>query len=290
MSAEIEADLLLSSLRERIQGELEAIVSAAMRNINTQKLPDSKASPAKFEKWLHDLILREVESSLVPMADDLAKKVDNTLTEKVNKLEAEISRTARSDGNTLEKLRLLESKLASLQGALSSRQIHQESPQNPYVEIERSGLSGDWDGAWRLAVEVYNGVDFMVHLMGSSTPEDFFSSNPIVDPLLALQISINSCKEILESDKSVAIKLEIVSELILSLTNPQKLNLAHPFAQLKELIHHVSTKIQSTRVREIQKIIVATERLLTPPVSIVSTPMPTGARFALSSPGPRLYP
>ena len=290
MSAEIDADLLLTSLRERIRGEIDSVLANNMKNLGSQKIQESKSLMPKVEKLIYETTLREIESSLVVIADELAQKTDRTVSERVRKLESEMS-SAQVNEALLDKLQILESKLSMLEVAVMNRPSIQEAPANPYVEIEHRARGDDWDGAWRLAVEVYNGVDFMVHLMGTSSPEDFFSKNPVIDPLLALQISINSCKEIMESDKSVPAKLEIISELVLSLTNPQRIDLAHPFAQLKDLIQHVSHKLQSPRAREIQKIIVATERLLTPPVSIQSTPMPTGARFSSNNtPGPRIYP
>jgi hypothetical protein len=290
MSADIEADLLFCSLRERIYSKIEDVLTYNIKNLASHKIQENKSLQPRVEKLIYEVALREIESSLTLVADDLAQKIDAGVSERVRKLESELSSVPANDV-LLEKLEILESKLSKLETCAFNRPSVQEPPSNPYVEIEHRARGEDWEGAWRLAVEVYNGVDFMVHLMGSPSPEDFFSANPVIDPLLALQICINSCREIMESEKSVSVKLEIISELVLGLTNPQRINLAHPFAQLRDLICQVSNKLQSPRVREIQKIIVATERLLTPPVSIQGTPMLTGARFfSNNTPGPRNYP
>ena len=285
-SSDFETERLLASLRDRIEIEVKASLVDAVKTALPQKPQEAKVTSLKVDKLLYDLISREIEATLIPLAEALSQKVERLVAERMARLESELK---RPNGNEIvdDKMRVLESKLGSLEAALaSSRSMAQSVPSNPYAEIERHALNEDWEHAWRLAVDVYNGVDFMVHLMGQTAPEEFFAKNPIFDPMLVLQICINACKEMLASDKAVALKLEVVSELILSVTNPDRVNLGHQFALLRELAQQLTTKLQSPRMREIFKIIIATERLLTPPVSIESTPMPTAARFS----SPRIYP
>ena len=285
-------DKLITDLRSSMVDEIRRMVNDSLKDVLAGKSHELKAMSVKTDKVLFDTFSREVETTVGSAADELTQRLERVLSTKIEALRSAASRANNHAAVVSEKLRVLQSKISQLESIASAtdslpRGVAPSS--NPYADIEERAGAQDWDGAWRRAVEVYNGVDFMLHLMGSSTPEEFFAVNPIPDPLLALQICINAAREVLQSDKSVGVKLEIISELILSLTNPSRLNLSHQFAQLRDLIQQVSTKIQSSRLREIQKIILATERLITPPVSIESTPLPPVHRYSTGSPPP-MYP
>lgn len=281
-----DAHETLFDFRDELKQEIEHLIGSSMKDILQSRGLELRSLPLKTERVVYDVLAREIEGSLIPAVDTLVQKLDHRLLENISQ-----SGFDKSHSALVEKLRVLKGRLEQLESAantVSAAPIH-SVVSNPYADIEQRVSVGDWAGAWRRAVDVFNGVDFMIHLMGSSTPEEFFATNIIEDPLLSLQICINTAKEVIQSDRSHGIKLEIISELILSLTNPGRLNIAHQFALLKDLMHQVGTKLQSSRVREIQKIILATERLMTPPISIESTPMPTMHRFAPISPAP-MYP
>jgi hypothetical protein len=282
---------VISELRESMMTEIRRAVNESLTELVNGKSHELKTMGLKADKVLFDSFSREIESSVSIAADELTQRLERVLSAKLDAIRGATSRASGHNAAVNEKLRILQAKITQLESAASSMDSGSRSSAaaNPYAEIEQRAAALDWDGAWHRAVEVYNGVDFMLHLMGSSTPEEFFSANPVHDPLLALQITINAARELLQSDKSLGVKLEIISELILGLTNPNRMSLSHQFAQLRDLTHQLSTKIQSSRLKEIQKIILATERLITPPVSIESTPLPPVHRYSAGSPAP-MYP
>jgi hypothetical protein len=274
-------DLIIDSSAESRE-RIRSIISRSLDEAFLPKIHELKSAQLKVDKVLYGTITRDLEASLIPAADSLMQRIERIMSEKIATLESQ-----GSPSYLKEKIESLKARLEQLENAVSTTSASTNqiaSHVNPYVEIEQRVAASDWISAWRKAVEVYNGIDFMIHLMGSSTPEEFFSANPIDEPLLVLQICINTGKEILQSDRSIGVKIEIINELILSLNNPGRLNLSHQFAQLREVIQQVTLKAQSPRLREVQKIILATERLMTPPVSIESTPMPS--RYATISPAP----
>lgn len=253
------------------------------------RLPDPKPSNIRVDKVFLDAVSREMESVVIPMADDLAVRTDRLVADKLSQLTVNLAAARSREARDIEdRMRVLEAKLATLESIPASPAPIQATSSNPYADIEHLAKGRNWDAAWRRAVEVYNGIDFMVHLMAGASAEDFFSENPVLDPLLSLQICINACQEMSQSDKSVSEKLDIVSELILGLTNPSRINLSHQFLRLKQLVDGLVATSQSSRVREIQKIILATERLLTPPISVAGTPAPP-VRYPAVSPSP-MYP
>ena len=275
----------MSTIMQQVKDEVRGAVEASCRTVSataSARVPEPKHATVKVEKILHDAIAREIESVVLPMADEMAVRTDKLVSAAVLRLSSDVSSAREVE----ERMRILESKLATLE-SLSAAQPRAAS-NNPYADIEHLAKTGSWESAWRRSVEVYNGIDFMVHLISGMSAEDFFSANPVNDPLLALQICINASQEMLQSDKSVTEKLDIVSELVLGLTNPNRLNLSHQFSRLRQLVDQLVMTMQSSRTKEIQKIIMATERLLTPPISVEATPAPA-LRYPAATPSP-MYP
>ena len=303
MTASInEAEAVLAEFRERLDNQIRISIESSIRELESAPHPNPQVKQMKVnvEKVLLDSLSREIESSVVRFVEEVVGKAEKAVNDQTTAVESEIARSRARDSLALsDKLEALESKLASLSSSVTaavesrttatarqqSQQSSEASPANPYAGIEHLAKIGQWEDAFRRAVQVFNGVDFMVHLMAPANPEEFFAIHPITDPLLALQVCINAGQELTQSDKSVGLKLEMMSELVLNLVNPARVNLAHQFGQLKDLINQLAVRIQSPRLREIQKIVVATERLMTPAVSVQNTPAPTG-RFYPLSPSP----
>lgn len=278
---------IVSELSDRLEVEVKEAIRAATADIGSafpSKISDSKSSSSKVDKILLESLTREIEGQVVPMVDALLSKLDKSIASRIDILQKEIS--GRSDQASIEaRLRVLEEKLSHL----SSPQLP-VNQSNPYVDIEEAARSGQWDSAWRRAVQLYNGVDFAVHLIAQkNSVEDFFNSFPIMDPLLALQVCINASQEMLQSDKAMEFKLDLVGELVLNLTNSGRVNLGHQFAQLKDLLTQLSARNHfNGKCMEVLKIVAATEKIVTatPSASHESTP----ARFFHpQSPAP-LYP
>lgn len=287
-----EAESILNELRDRVQGEVKQVIERAVHDLeaaipNKVASESKTASSLKVDKVLMEALTKEIEDQVVPMVDDIMSRVERSISAKMALIERDVAVRADLESSLEEKLRLLEDKLNQLSGVITSA-APQTMSRNPYVDIEEAVKAGNWDTAWRRAVQVYNGVDFAVHLIHpESTMEDFFSLNPIQDPLLSLQVCINTCQELLQSEKELDAKIDLVSELVLNLTNPGGMNLAHQFIQFKDLLMQLlSGKTNPSRFKEILKIVAATERLLTPAGSVESTP---ARQYPPPSPSP-MYP
>lgn len=288
-----EAETILHELRDRVEEEVKQVILRAVRNLeaaipNKVASVSKTASSLKMEKVLMEALTKEIEDQVVPMVDDIMSRADRSISAKMALIEKDVAVRADLESSFDAKLRLLEDKLDQLAGVINTA-APQPMTRNPYVDIEEAVKAGNWDTAWRRAIQVYNGVDFAVHLIHPEfTMEDFFSLNPIQDPLLSLQVCINTCQELMQSEKELEAKIDLVSELVLNLTNPGRVNLAHQFVQLKDLLRQVSVKSNPTsnRIKEILKIVAATERLLTPAASVESTP---ARHYPPPSPSP-MYP
>jgi hypothetical protein len=278
----IESEIL-SSMQTNLDSELKRAINLSFKDAVASYSSGLKLSSTR------DAFSRDIESAVIPCCEGLVQRFERLIADKMHLLHAESTKMVEASVDISAKLRTLRSTVDQLERSAQLAQLsspHVIEDVNPYVDIERKVEAKDWDAAWRRAVEVYNGVDFMLHLMGNKSPEDFFASNPITDPLLALQVCINASKEIVQSQKSFGLKLDIISELVLGLTNPNRLNLSHLFVQLRDVLQQLATTTQTPRVREIQKIVVATERLITPPVSMESTPLPPVHRYIAGTPPP----
>jgi hypothetical protein len=268
-----EAESMLGDIRAQVQDEVNEVIRRATQDMESRipnKAPDfSKSGSGKVDKLLLEALTKEIEVQVVPLVEDILAKTERLVSSKMAQVEKELFPAD-------SKLRIIEERFAQL-SELLLKAAQPASPCNPYVEIEEAARLGDWDTAWRRAVQVRNGIDFVVHLISpKSSMEDFLTSHPVLEALVALQICINACKEMLESpaDKAISTKLELVSELVLNITNPGRVNVTHQFGQLKELLLLLAARLgpAGNKVREILKIVVATERLLTPAVSLESTP------------------
>lgn len=283
-----EAVNIVSELSDRLEVEVKEAIRAAAADIGSafpSRISDSKSSASKVDKILLEALTREIENQVVPMVDALLSKLDKSIASRIDILQKEIS--GRSDQASIEaRLRVLEEKLSHL----SSPQLP-VNQSNPYVEIEEAARSGQWDSAWRRAVQLYNGVDFAVHLIAQkNSVEDFFSSFPVMDPLLALQVCINASQEMLQSDKAMEFKLDLVGELVLNLTNSGRVNLGHQFAQLKDLLTQLSARNHfNGKCMEVLKIVAATEKIVTATPSATSHESTPARFFHPQSPAP-LYP
>lgn len=286
-----EAELILHELRDRVEEEVKQVIQRAVHDLeaaipNKVASESKTASSLKVDKVLMEALTKEIEDQVVPMVDDIMSRAERSISAKMALIERDVAVRADLESSLEAKLRLLEDKLHQLSGVLTSA-APQAISRNPYVDIEEAVKAGNWDTAWRRAVQVYNGVDFAVHLIHPEcTMEDFFSLNPIQDPLLSLQVCINTCQELLQSEKELDAKIDLVSELVLNLTNPGRMSLAHQFIQLKDLLRQLSGKTNPSRFKEILKIVAATERLLTPAESVESTP---ARHYPPPSPSP-MYP
>ncbi len=274
---------------------------AAMEQSLRKKVSQASVD-SNLEKILMDVVASELERSTIPQIEQIMKTIQISMESRLRDVDERLSASQRGRNANLS---LVESKLNDLESKLEKLSRLQSSPvpihtipaptvaaaQNPYQGIEQMVNVGDWEAAFKRAVSVYNGMDFICHVLSNDkavSAEDLFSKTPITDPMLALQMCVNLAQELVQSDKLAAFKLDIINELVLSITNIHGFNLTHHFSQLKTLLIQVQNLAGqasplSSRVKEITKILVATERLLTPISSIANSPTPK--RYFGQSPG-----
>lgn len=293
MTGHKEADLLLSNYRTQIRSIVQDSVQNSLRGLDAQQR-DSRTSfsAASVDKDLLDIITSEIKSSIVPSVEKLVVSMDSAIASRLSSFESKLQRAVesrrRDEAELLSRIQRLEGKLSELRNielpSFSQTQI--PVSRNPYADIEASANIQDWTRAFSISVSVANGTDFLTHLLRERYPsaEDFFLQNPVPDALLALQVAVNLARELLLSDKYCDYKLEMINELVLNLVNPSPNGVSEKFAQLKDALSQLLNIIPPStslciRVKEILKIVAATDRLISPQSSAVSTPPRSDAYF-----------
>ena len=292
MTGHKEADLILSNYRTQIRSIVQETVQEIVRNSESVQERPASYSNSNVEKDLLDVITSEIKASLVPSVEKLLVAMDQSVSSRIAGLESRVQRVMearrREDAELVSRLHRLEARLKDLRSIEVSTFVPASAPvsRNPFVDIENCANSQDWMRAFAIAVSVANGADFLTHLLIERYPsaEDFFMQNPIPDALLALQVGINLARELLSSDKYCAYKLEIINELILNLVSPTPPGVTEKFNQLRDALTQLLNIVPaanpiSARVREILKIVAATDRLITPQSSAISTPPQSAAYF-----------
>jgi len=229
-----------------------------------------------------EIISNEIKSSLVPSVQKLVSTLTHQIESRIVKLESNVQsqmESMRREDTSLEaKIAQFESKLGELKSVQVQPGVTTANPsRNPYADIEQCAISQDWTRAFGIAVSVMNGTDFLTHLLRERYPsvEEFFNDYPIQDPHLALQVCINLSRELITSDKYIAYKLEMINEIILGVS--ADINLGAKFTELKDILSQlvaiVPPSTVANRLREVMKIVMATDRLMTPRSrSVASTP------------------
>ena len=292
MTGHKEADLLLANYRSQIRSVVQDTVQRALQNHQNTQERTTSFSSSHVDKDLLDVITSEIKASLVPSVEKLLVAMDQSVSARLSSLEAKVIRAIdarrREESELQSRLNNLEAKLKELRTIECQASMPAAIPlsRNPYADIESCANSQDWPRAFSIAVSVANGTDFLTHLLRERYPcaEDFFMEHPIPDTLLALQVSINLARELLVSDKYCDYKLEMINELILNLVSPTPAGVSEKFAQLRDALVQLqgmipSGNMVSNRVREILKIVAATDRLITPQSSAMSTPPQSAAYF-----------
>jgi len=292
MTGHKEADLILSNYRTQIRSIVQDTIQDALRDAGEAQDRTAGYSSAHVNKDLSDVITSEIKASLVPAVEKLMITLDQSISARMSSLESRIVRAMElrknEESELASRLLHLEAKLKELRTIDVQASLPAPVPlsRNPYVDIESCANTQDWSRAFAIAVSVANGTDFLTHLLRERYPsaEDFFMQNPIPDSLLALQVSINLARELLVSDKYCAYKLEMINELILNLVSPTPAGVSEKFNQLRDALTQLLNIVPpgnpvSVRVREILKIVAATDRLITPQSSGLSTPPQSAAYF-----------
>jgi hypothetical protein len=292
MTGHKEADLILSNYRTQIRSIIQDTIQDALRDAGEVQDKPAGYSSSHVNKDLSDVITSEIKASLVPAVEKLMITLDQSISARMSSLESRIVRAMElrkiEESELASRLLHLETKLKELRTIDVQASLPAPVPlsRNPYVDIEGCANTQDWSRAFAIAVSVANGTDFLTHLLRERYPsaEDFFMQSPIPDSLLALQVSINLARELLVSDKYCAYKLEMINELILNLVSPTPAGVSEKFNQLRDALTQLinivpSVNPVSVRVREILKIVAATDRLITPQSSGLSTPPQSAAYF-----------
>ena len=292
MTGHKEADLLLANYRSQIRSVVQDTIQEALEDLNRPQDRASSYSNSHVDKDLLDVITSEIKASLVPSVEKLVVALDQSVSARLSSLESKVLKTVetrkRDESELLSRLNTLEAKLREL-GTIENQPhlpVTNTVSRNPFADIEVCANTEDWPRAFAIAVSVANGTDFLTHLLRERYPsaEDFFMQNPIPDTLLALQVSINLARELLVSDKYCSYKLEMINELILNLVSPTPAGVSEKFNQLRDALTQLQNMVPagnlvSTRVREILKIVAATDRLITPQSSAMSTPPQSAAAY-----------
>jgi hypothetical protein len=285
-----QTEALLNNLRLDIAGMIEKSLNTATKtsdNSVNRKTGQTNLD-AHLDKLVLDIISAELESTTIPAIEAVVRSMESRMSSTVSAVAAKIAASnATSVSDISSKLRDLESKIDSISRTrISTPQslpiVAPAHAGNPYSAIEKLVQTGEWEHAFKRAVSVYNGMDFICHLFQQDkafSVEDFVSRNPVRDSLLALQICVNLAQELVQSDKLVSLKLEMINEIILGVTNTSGLNLSHHFSQLKTLLGQVQNLAGPNspiyvKIKEVLKISNATERLLTPSPSVANSPAP----------------
>ena len=285
MTGHKEADLLLSNYRSQIRSAVQESLKRSLQVADAHPDRSSTYSSVQMDKDLLDILSSEIKATLFPSVEKLLAAVDNSVNSRLAAMESKLTRIAesrrRDEAELFSRLRQLETKLQELRNVEVSASLpssHSVS-RNPYADIEACANTNDWIRAFIVSISVANGTDFLTHLLRERFPsaEDFFLQTPIPDALLAIQVCINLARELLVSDKYCAYKLEMINELVLNLVSPIPSGVSEKFSQLRDALNQLLTLIPpgipvSSRVREILKIVAATDRLITPQSSAVSTP------------------
>ena len=292
MTGHKEADLLLTNYRTQIRSVVQESVKRSLQSTGAHQDRSSNYSSAQIDKDLLDILSSEIKATLVPSVEKLLVALDNSVNARVAAMEAHLMRIAeakrRDEADLLGRLRHLETKLQELRNVevANSLPVIQSVSRNPYADIEACANTQDWIRAFNISISVANGTDFLTHLLRERYPlaEDFFLQIPIPDSLLALQVCINLARELLVSDKYCAYKLEMINELVLNLVSPIPPGVSAKFSQLRDALTQLLNIVPSGsplsgRVREILKIVAATDRLITPQSSAMSTPPQSAAYF-----------
>ena len=285
MTCSPDADDILVAYRERLDDMVKRAVQASVDCIesNIPKKFNIKAGDSNVEKVLFDVVSKEIQATVLPLVENLIRVVDKVVDAKIREMER--VRMVTSD-RLSRKLSMVEEKLRQLTDlqnqAMNSVAV---ASSNPFVDIEGMVVNGKWEDAFGIAVSVPKGIDFILHLIGEINVEEFFATNPVSDPQLALEVCSSLSKDLLQPDVSnPSVKIEMINELILNLSNVDRANIGPQFSQLRDLMQQLVGRVPppfANRLKEILKIVVATERLVTPPASSMATPMPS--RY-LSSP------
>jgi hypothetical protein len=261
-------DELMQSIHESLQSSLDGVLSELKSDTSLS------ISRAELERSLLDTISSEMKASLVPSVQKLMNSVENALGTRLKELDQNFRKALDGlkveETNLESKITAFESKLRELKAIeiaqASSNQV--SSLRNPYADIEACAMSQDWRRAFEIAVSVTNGMDFLTHLLREryQSVEEFFNSHPLIDSHLSLRVCINLAKELVNSDKYMAYKLEMINELVLSVSADNSLGMK--FSELKDILGQLVAIVPpsplASRLREVLKIVLATDRLMTP--------------------------